>query len=39
MAGDIKVDEMITYSLPLEEINTAFDYLHEGKAIRSVITF
>ncbi|MDX1571378.1 MAG: S-(hydroxymethyl)glutathione dehydrogenase/class III alcohol dehydrogenase [Xanthomonadales bacterium] len=37
--GVIRVDEMITETLPLDEINTAFDLMHEGKAIRSVIRF
>jgi len=37
--GRIKIDEMITHTLPLEEINHAFDLMHEGKSIRSVITF
>ncbi|OUS30111.1 S-(hydroxymethyl)glutathione dehydrogenase/class III alcohol dehydrogenase [Gammaproteobacteria bacterium 45_16_T64] len=39
MKGEIKIDEMVTYSLPLDEINTAFDYMHQGKSIRSVIVF
>jgi len=39
MAGDIKIDEMITEVLPLDEINRAFDLMHEGKVIRSVIRF
>jgi S-(hydroxymethyl)glutathione dehydrogenase/alcohol dehydrogenase len=39
MSGEIKLDELITYTMPLEEINTAFDYMHEGKSIRSVILF
>ncbi len=39
MAGEIKIDEMITFTMPLEEINTAFDYMHDGKSIRSVIIF
>jgi S-(hydroxymethyl)glutathione dehydrogenase/alcohol dehydrogenase len=30
---------MITHTMPLEEINTAFDLMHEGKSIRSVVTF
>ncbi len=37
--GQIKVDEMITYTMPLEKINDAFDLMHQGKSIRSVITF
>ena len=39
MDGDIKVDEFITYTMPLEDINRAFDLMHEGKSIRSVIHF
>jgi len=39
LAGEIKVDEMITHRFPLEEINKAFDVMHEGKSIRSVIHF
>jgi S-(hydroxymethyl)glutathione dehydrogenase/alcohol dehydrogenase len=39
MAGDIKIDEMITKVLPLESINEAFDLMHEGKVIRSVIHY
>ncbi len=39
MGGDIKVDEFITYTMPLEDINRAFDLMHEGKSIRSVIHF
>ena len=39
MAGDIKVDEMITHTMKREEINTAFDFMHEGSSIRSVIHF
>ncbi len=37
LAGQITVDEMVTYSMPLAEINKAFDLMHEGKAIRSVV--
>ena len=39
MSGDIKVDEFITHTMPLEDINKAFDLMHEGKSIRSVIHF
>ncbi len=39
MAGEIKIDEMITFTMPLEEINTAFDYMQYGKSIRSVVIF
>jgi len=37
--GDIKVDEFITHTMGLEDINKAFDLMHEGKSIRSVIHF
>ena len=39
MDGKIKVDEMITHTMGLEEINHAFDLMHEGESIRSVIHF
>jgi S-(hydroxymethyl)glutathione dehydrogenase/alcohol dehydrogenase len=39
MAGKIKIDEMITYTLPLNDINKAFDHMHHGRSIRSVILF
>ena len=39
MEGKIHVDEMITHTMPLTEINTAFDLMHEGKSIRSVVTY
>ena len=39
MKGEIKIDEMITTTMGLDEINRAFELLHEGKAIRSVILY
>ena len=39
MQGNIKVDEMITHTMGLEDINKAFDLMHEGESIRSVIHF
>ena len=39
MDGDIKLDEFITFTMGLEDINKAFDYMHEGKSIRSVILY
>lgn len=39
MDGKINVDDLITHTMPLTEINTAFDLMHEGKSIRSVVTF
>jgi S-(hydroxymethyl)glutathione dehydrogenase / alcohol dehydrogenase len=39
MDGKINIDDLITHVMPLEEINTAFDLMHEGKSIRSVVTF
>ena len=32
MEGKIHIDEMITHTMPLTEINTAFDLMHEAKA-------
>jgi S-(hydroxymethyl)glutathione dehydrogenase/alcohol dehydrogenase len=37
--GQIELDRMVTHTLPLDQINTAFDLMHEGKSIRSVIIF
>jgi len=39
MAGKIAIDPMITHVMGLEEINTAFALMREGKSIRSVILF
>ena len=39
MEGKISIDEMITHTIPLNQINDAFDLMHEGKSIRSVVTF
>ncbi len=39
MDGKINIDDLITHTMPLEEINSAFDLMHEGKSIRSVVTF
>ena len=39
MEGKINIDDLITHVMPLEEINSAFDLMHEGKSIRSVVTF
>ena len=38
-AGEINLDDMITHTMPLEDINRAFDLMHEGKSIRSVILY
>lgn len=37
--GEIKIDEMISEVLPLEKINDAFELMHAGKVIRSVIKY
>jgi S-(hydroxymethyl)glutathione dehydrogenase/alcohol dehydrogenase len=39
LAGEIKIDEMISKVMPLAKINEAFDLMHEGKTIRSVIKY
>ncbi|MBN67201.1 MAG: S-(hydroxymethyl)glutathione dehydrogenase, partial [Rickettsiales bacterium] len=39
MDGKIDIDSMITHTMPLDEINTAFDLMHKGESIRSVVTF
>ncbi len=39
MDGKIKIDELITDVMPFEKINDAFEHMHAGKGIRSVVTF
>ena len=39
MDGRIRIDELITHSLPLSRINEAFDLMHAGKSIRSVVVY
>lgn len=39
MNGKIEIDPLITHTMPLEDINKAFDLMHEGKSIRSVVLF
>lgn len=39
LAGEFRLDDFITHTMPLEDINRAFDLMHEGKSIRSVIHF
>ena len=39
MDGKINIDDLITHTLPLEDINKAFDLMHAGESIRSVVRF
>ena len=39
MEGKINIDDLITHKLPLEDINRAFDLMHAGESIRSVVEF
>src|SRR5215216_3575002 len=39
MEGKINIDDLITHQLRLEDINQAFDLMHAGKSIRSVVTY
>src|ERR1700757_4282096 len=39
MQGKIDIDSLITHVMPVEKINDAFHLMHEGKSIRSVVTF
>jgi S-(hydroxymethyl)glutathione dehydrogenase / alcohol dehydrogenase len=39
MDGKIQIDPMITDQMPLKDINKAFELMHEGKSIRSVVRF
>ncbi len=39
MDGKIEIDPLITHTMPLDDINTAFDLMQAGESIRSVITY
>ena len=39
MSGEIELDSMVTHTMGLEDINRAFDLMHSGESIRSVIIF
>ena len=39
MAGELKVDEFVSHEMGLEDINKAFDLMHKGDGIRTVIKF
>ncbi len=39
MDGKINIDDLITHVMPVERINDAFDLMHKGESIRSVVTF
>jgi len=39
LAGKIKIDEMVTHTMGLDDINSAFDLMHQGKSIRSVVVY
>ena len=39
MDGKINIDDLITHTMPLDDINEAFHLMHEGESIRSVVTY
>ncbi len=39
MNGKINIDDLITHTMPLDDINAAFDLMHSGESIRSVVLF
>ena len=39
MDGKINIDDLITHTMPLEDINKGFDLMHEGESIRSVVIY
>lgn len=39
MDGKINIDDLITHTMPLDKINDAFDLMHQGKSIRSVVLY
>jgi S-(hydroxymethyl)glutathione dehydrogenase/alcohol dehydrogenase len=39
MDGRVNIDDLITHKMPLKRINEAFELMHQGKSIRSVIEY
>ncbi|RLA41272.1 MAG: S-(hydroxymethyl)glutathione dehydrogenase, partial [Gammaproteobacteria bacterium] len=39
MEGKINIDDLITHTMPLDQINSAFDLMHAGESIRSVVIY
>ncbi|WP_413615191.1 S-(hydroxymethyl)glutathione dehydrogenase/class III alcohol dehydrogenase [Halomonas cupida] len=39
MNGELKIDDFITHNMPFDQINEAFDLLHAGKSIRTVLHY
>ena len=39
MEGKINIDDLITHTMPLDDINSAFDLMHAGESIRSVVVY
>jgi len=39
MEGKINIDDLITHTMPLSDINQAFDLMHRGESIRSVVLY
>jgi S-(hydroxymethyl)glutathione dehydrogenase/alcohol dehydrogenase len=39
MQGRVNIDDLITHTMPLEKINDAFELMHHGKSIRSVVMY
>ncbi|MGL6047175.1 MAG: zinc-binding dehydrogenase, partial [Vogesella sp.] len=39
LKGEFRLDDFITHTMALDDINTAFDLMHEGKSIRSVVHY
>ena len=39
MEGKINIDDLITHQMPLDDINKAFELMHSGESIRSVVIF
>src|SRR5579864_3373363 len=39
MDGKINIDDLITHRMPLKDINNAFDLMHSGESIRSVVVY
>jgi S-(hydroxymethyl)glutathione dehydrogenase/alcohol dehydrogenase len=39
MEGKLKVDDLVSRTMPLEQINTAFEYMERADGVRSIVKF
>ena len=39
MGGKLNIDDLITHTMPLANVNNAFELMHKGESIRSVVVY